>query len=167
MGLSGDERAELRSRLYSDIYDSSVAWRARLVLWDDAGLSAAEIAEKAKTSKPTVYKWLDRYAELGVAGLENRKSTGRPRSVSNEMRARILALTRTTPPEKTGLTHWSSNEMAKHLKRHEGISVSHNFVAQLWREHGLQPHRQGTFKLSGDPERLSRSSWNLRWRSLT
>ena len=50
------------------------------------------------------------------------------------------------------MTHWSSAEMAKYLKRVEGISVSHNFVATLWREHGLQPHRQGTFKLSFDPE---------------
>jgi hypothetical protein len=41
--------------------------------------------------------------------------------------------------------------MAKYLKRHEGIAVSHVFVADLWREHGLKPHRQDTFKLSKDP----------------
>jgi hypothetical protein len=41
--------------------------------------------------------------------------------------------------------------MAKYLKRHEGIDVSHVFVADLWREHGLKPHRQDTFKLSKDP----------------
>jgi transposase len=44
--------------------------------------------------------------------------------------------------------------MARYLKRHEGIDVSHNFVADLWREHDLQPHRTGTFKvaLSTDPD---------------
>jgi hypothetical protein len=42
--------------------------------------------------------------------------------------------------------------MARHLKRHEGIDISHNFVCVLWRENGLQPHRQGTFKLSRDPQ---------------
>lgn len=42
--------------------------------------------------------------------------------------------------------------MARHLKRHEGIDVSHNFVCVLWRENGLQSHRQGTFKLSRDPQ---------------
>ena len=41
--------------------------------------------------------------------------------------------------------------MAKYLKRHEGIEVSHVFVADLWREHRLKPHRQDTFKLSRDP----------------
>ena len=38
------------------------------------------------------------------------------------------------------------------LKRAEGIAVSHNFIAQVWRDHDLQPQRLGTFKLSSDPE---------------
>jgi transposase len=42
--------------------------------------------------------------------------------------------------------------MAKYLKRAEGIAVSHNFIAQVWRDHDLQPQRQGTFKLSTDPD---------------
>ncbi len=42
--------------------------------------------------------------------------------------------------------------MAKYLKRHEGISVSHNFISELWLEKDLRPHRQGTFKISRDPE---------------
>jgi hypothetical protein len=41
--------------------------------------------------------------------------------------------------------------MSKFLRRHEGISVSHTFVAGLWRENGLKPHRQGTFKLFTAP----------------
>jgi len=42
--------------------------------------------------------------------------------------------------------------MAAYLRRVEGIAVSHNFIAQVWRDHDLQPHRQGTFKLSTDPD---------------
>ncbi len=61
-------------------------------------------------------------------------------------------MTKVPPPAETGLTHWSSYEMARYLRRCEGISVSHNFVSMLWREHGLQPHRQGTFKVSRDPD---------------
>ena len=40
MGLSGDARVELESRLYSPVYDGSVAWRAQIVLWGDAGYSS-------------------------------------------------------------------------------------------------------------------------------
>lgn len=152
MTLSESQRAELRAKLPPREYDGSVTSRAQIVLWDDEGYSVAEIAAMAGTTKVTVYKWLDRYQEGGLAALESRKSTGRPREVSGEVRARILALTKQTPPESTGLSHWSSYEMAQYLRRHEGISVSHNFISVLWRENGIKPHRLGTFKLSRDPD---------------
>src|SRR5437763_1445632 len=150
MDLSGEERSSLQSLLQSDQYDGSMAARARIVLWWADGLSAAEIAIMAGTTKPTVYKWVDRYTESGLAGLASRRPPGRPRNVPGSVRGRILALTRQAPPEETGWTHWSSRKMADYLKRAEGISVSHNYVSELWREHDLQPHRIGTFKLSSD-----------------
>jgi transposase len=150
VNLSGQQRTELEFVL-SVGYDGSVSARAQIVLWWAEGKSAADIARMAGTTKPTVYKWVDRYEQGGLAALEDYKPTGRPRSVPAEVRARIIALTRLPPPAETGLTHWSSYEMSRYLKRHEGVAVSHNFVAQLWREHGLKPHRQGTFKVSKDP----------------
>ena len=48
------------------------------------------------------------------------------------------------------MTHWSSRLLARYLRR-EGITVSHVFVADLWREERLRPWQQGTFKLSADP----------------
>ncbi len=151
MTLSEDQRAELRAKVPPGGYDGSVASRAQIVLWHDEGYSVAEIAASASTTKVTVYKWLDRYQEGGLAALESRKSTGRPREIPGEVRSRILALTKQTPPQSTGLSHWSSYEMARYLRKHEGIRVSHNFISVLWRENGIQPHRQGTFKLSRDP----------------
>jgi hypothetical protein len=41
--------------------------------------------------------------------------------------------------------------MAAFVKRTEGVYVSHHYVAKLWRENGLKPHRTGTFKVSRDP----------------
>jgi transposase len=152
MTLSDSQRNELRAELAPEGYDGSVASRAQIVLWHDGGRSAPEIAALMSTSKVTVYKWLQRYQEGGLAALGSRKSTGRPRGISGEARSRILALTRQAPPESTGLTHWSSYEMARYLRRNEGIEVSHNFISVLWRENGIKPHRQGTFKLSRDPD---------------
>ncbi|MGH3258583.1 MAG: IS630 family transposase [Streptosporangiaceae bacterium] len=150
MTLSEAQRAELQAKLPPAGYDGSAASRAQIVLWHDEGCSVPEIAARMGTSKVTVYKWLGRYEEGGLAALESRKSTGRPREVSGEVRSRILALTKQSPPESTGLSHWSSHEMARYLRTHEGIRVSHNFVSVLWRENGIQPHWQGTFKLSRD-----------------
>lgn len=120
-------------------------------LWAE-GNRAAKIAELVGSTKPTVYKWVDRYAKFGVAGLASVRSSGKPPQIPGPVRARILALTRRSPPADSGLSHWSSREMARYLRRREGIDVSHDFIAGLWRREGLQPHRVGTFKLSKDPE---------------
>jgi hypothetical protein len=68
-----------------------------------------------------------------------------------DVRSRVLALTRTTPPVETGLSHWSTRTMADYVTRTGTTPVSHHWVANLWREHGLKPQKQGTFKLSKDP----------------
>jgi len=151
MEITLEERTELESVIFAG-YDGSVSARARMVLWHADGCTFAEIARRAGTSKPTASLWVRRYEQGGIGALEDRKPTGRPRSVPGQVRSRIIALTRLGPPEQTGLTHWSSREMAKYLKRYEGISVSHNFISELWLEKGLKPHRQGTFKVSRDPE---------------
>lgn len=36
--------------------------------------------------------------------------------------------------------------MSDYVLRTEGTYVSHHYVAKLWRESGLKPHRHGTFK---------------------
>ena len=46
------------------------------------------------------------------------------------------------------MSHWSSRELSGFLKRTENISVSHNYIARLWREHGLKPWRVDTFKVN-------------------
>ncbi|WP_374940079.1 hypothetical protein [Streptomyces finlayi] len=56
-----------------------------------------------------------------------------------------------TPPDGTGLSHWSTRELAKYLERAENVTVSWHYIARIWREESLKPHRSGTFKISRDP----------------
>jgi transposase len=149
--LTQEQMAELRAVVNSREVPAVVATRARIVLWKAEGRRRKDVAELAGVSLPTVDRWLDRYAADGLAGLEDHKRGAGREQVPAWVRARILALTRTSPPAQTGLSHWSSREMAAYLKRTEGVSVSWHYVAKLWREHDLRPHRQGTFKLSKDP----------------
>jgi transposase len=142
MILTDEQRGSLESMVGHDGYDRSPSARARMVLWRDEGRSVREISEMAGVTPPTVYYWLRRYQEEGPAGLTSRVPPGRSPKVSGRDRARILALSKQSPPEETGLSRWTSAEMARYLKRHEGISVSHAFVAQLWRENGVRPRRR-------------------------
>jgi len=151
MELSPEQDAELRALIKSRGVSAAVATRARIVLWHAEGRARKDIGPLAGVSLPTVDRWVARYAERGLAGLEQHKPGGPREQVPARVRARILALTRATPPKETGLTHWSSRLMADYLKRAEGIGVSWHYVAGVWREHGLAPQRSGTFKLSKDP----------------
>jgi transposase len=150
--LAADQRAELQALTISSEVSAAVATRARIVLWKAEGRPKVEIAALAGVSRPTVDLWLARFDVDGVAGLLDRRRGAPREQVPASIRARILALTRTGPPTEIGLSHWSSREMARFITRTEGISVSYHYVAKLWRDTGLKPHRQGTFKVSKDPE---------------
>jgi len=148
--LTDEARAELAGLSKGRTVNGAVATRARIVLWWDEGRPAREIVALAGMSEPTVRLWPERYEAEGVAGLFGRPHPGKGRVHDGGVRGRILALSRSSPPRELGVTHWSSRLLARYLRR-EGITVSHVFVADLWREERLRPWQQGTFKLSADP----------------
>jgi transposase len=150
--LTADQRAELQAMVNAADVPATVATRARIVLWHAEGRRKKEIAELAGVSRPTVDLWLARYERGGLGELLDRPRGAGREQVSPSVRARILAATRQSPPAETGLSHWSSREMAAFILRTEGVYVSHHYVAKLWRDSELQPQRQGTFKVSRDPE---------------
>ena len=141
----------MQALIYSPDVAATVATRARIVLWHGEGRQKKDIAALAGVSRPTVDLWLERYATQGLAGLLDRPRGAGREQVPARVRARVLALSRTSPPTSTGLSHWSSREMAAFVTRTEGVSVSHHYVAKLWRDNGIKPHRNGTFKVSKDP----------------
>jgi transposase len=126
---------------------ATVATRARIVLWHNEGRQKKDVAALAGVSRPTVDLWLGRYTAEGVTGLLERSRAAPREQVPALIRARVLALTRASPPAETGLSHWSSREMARYIARTEGVAVSHHWIAVRWHQHNLKPHRQGTFKL--------------------
>jgi transposase len=149
--LTEEQAGELRAVLNSRDVPAVVATRARIVLWMAEGRRRKDVGELAGVSLPTVDRWVARYASDGLAGLEDGSHAAPREQVPGWVRGRVLALTRMSPPVETGLSHWSSREMAAYLKRSDGVSVSWHYVVKLWRDNGLQPSRQGTFKLSKDP----------------
>jgi transposase len=151
MQLTAGERAELRALVNTKDVAAVVATRARIVLCRAENRQKKEIATLAGVSPPTVDLWLSRYAAEGINGLFDRSSAAPREQMPATVRSRILASTRSSPPAETGLSHWSSREMANYIARTMGVYVSHHYVAKLWRDNGLKPHRQGTFKVSKDP----------------
>ncbi|MFF4503167.1 helix-turn-helix domain-containing protein [Streptomyces sp. NPDC001401] len=65
------------------------------------GRRRKDIAELLGVSLPTVDRWKTRYAQRGPAGLEGNRPGGARKQVPARVRARVIALTRMTPPSGT------------------------------------------------------------------
>ena len=138
-----------RGRLQSLVRDRNAAqkhvWRAEIVLLTAEGLGTVEIMRRTGKSKTCVWRWQERFAEEGYAGLLRDKTRpSRVPPLGADVADRVVALTLTDPPAEA--THWTAAMMAAKT----GISVSS--VQRIWRAHGLQPHRVRQFKLSNDPK---------------
>ncbi|WP_411147080.1 helix-turn-helix domain-containing protein, partial [Streptomyces sp. x-80] len=108
-----EQVAVLRELVSSRDVPADVAMRGRIVLWSVEGRRREDIAELLGVSLATVDRWKRRYAEHGLAGLEGEGPGGGREQVPARVRARVIALTRMTPPDGTGLSHWSTRELAK------------------------------------------------------
>ena len=124
-------------------------WRAQIVLLSASGIGTNEIMRRTGKSKTCVWRWQERFAAEGYDGLLRDKTRpSRIPPLGPEVAERVVALTLRDPPAEA--THWTGAMMAEQA----GISVS--AVQRIWRAHGLQPHRVRQFKLSNDPEFVSK-----------
>ncbi len=138
-----------RRRLLAIIGDRNApqkhVWRAEIVLLSADGLGTVEVIRRTQKSKTCVWRWQERFAAEGLAGLLRDKTRpSRVPPLPAELAERVVALTLTDPPAEA--THWTGAMMAEAT----GISVSS--VQRIWRAHGLRPHRVRQFKLSTDPK---------------
>ena len=109
------------------------------------GMQNQAIAAALKISRPTVQLWRDRFAALGVGGIEKdaTRPGRKPKLSAAKIRRVIKATLETTPP---GATHWSIRSMAK------AQGISRMAVQRIWSAHDLKPHLVRTFKMSNDPK---------------
>jgi transposase len=143
--LTKKQRATLESWVRSPTMQSRAVLRARVVLAAAEGISNRQIAKDLGITRTTVILWRTRFAEGGTdALLSDAPRSGRPRQITPDLVAWIVSETQsTTPPDAT---HWSTRSMATHA------GVSPEMVRRIWVAHGLKPHLLRHFKVSTDPE---------------
>src|SRR5215218_5891490 len=133
----------LRSWVRSRTVATGLAQRARIVLLAADGLSNTEIAVRVGVSRQTVVSRRASYARRGLEGLRDAPRAGRPRRIDH---VAVITETLKPPPNKLGVTHWSSRLLARRL------GIDNTTVARAWRDYGVQPWRAETFKFSTDPQ---------------
>jgi transposase len=138
------DRAELQALITNRNTPRKLVWRAGIVLATAEGHGTFEIMRRTGMSKPTVWRWQERYLVAGVDGLKRDKTRpSRVPPLPRETRLKVIAKTvQESPPNAT---HWTRSAMA------EATGISPSSVGRIWAEAGLKPHLSRSFKVSNDP----------------
>jgi transposase len=110
----------------------------------DEGFSVRGVRVQTGMSLRRIVYWKGRWQPDGLEGLLDAPRSGRPRRMTAEKEAAILAATQASPAKP--MTHWSSRRLARRM------GLSHVTVMRVWHKAGLQPHRLRRYMASPDPD---------------
>ena len=97
------DRAEVQALITNRNTSRKLVWRSEIILATADGHGTFEIMRRTRTSKPTVWRWQERYLDEGVAGLKRDKTRpSRVPPLPMEARLKVIAKTvQQTPPNAT------------------------------------------------------------------
>lgn len=151
--LSKAERQELQKLLKST--DTRLYKRAR-VIWLSAfqRLKATEIAKIADLHLNKVRKYICRFNEMGIAGLYQKPSPGRPVEIKTQQRKKIIRLLKTKPNALgLSLTSWNLRELASITQKEKIVNnISPMHLWRIIKEEGYSYKRSKRWITSPDPE---------------
>ncbi|MFI9825953.1 IS630 family transposase, partial [Streptomyces sp. NPDC052013] len=147
--LSERERRVLRGWLRKRTAEQALVLRARIVLACAEGRSNAQVAQELGISRETVRKWRSRFVADRLEGLVDAPRSGAPRRITDEQVESLVVRTLDQAPP-SGDSHWSTRSMA------QAAGMSQSAVSRIWRAFGLKPHIVQTWKLSTDPQFVSK-----------
>lgn len=141
--LQPQERASLRGVVRST--RSAAGWvrRAQVLLLLDEGRSVRGVQAQTGMSFGRILHWKKCWQQKGLDALLDAPRPGRPKKLTPEKEAAILAATQSSPA--IPITHWSSRRLARR------VGVSPVTVMRVWHKAGLQPHRLRRYMASPDP----------------
>lgn len=82
--------------------------RVRIILACLENNNQTKVAEDLGMRPNTINKWRARFIAQGIKGLDDARRTGKPKTVSNDLRKNILRLLKTPPSKRSGNMGWNS-----------------------------------------------------------
>ena len=142
--LDAKTTAELLTLSKGRRVEARVQQRACVILLAAQGWQNKDIALEVKLDRRQVALWRRRFIEGGLpALLQDASRSGRTPSVTSLVELHIMNTTLREQPVSG--PHWSTRTLASHL----GLSAT--TIGRVWRRNGIQPHLNGTFKVSPEP----------------
>lgn len=136
---------------------SIVKWRRALVVQASAGGNTVEvIARLVSTSSDRVREMIHRFNDEGMQSLDPQWAGGRPRRITTDDEAFIVA-TANTRPEKLGrpFTRWSIRKLVAYVGDNGDrvVKIGRERCRQILAENDVTFQRTKTWKESNDPDR--------------
>src|SRR3954447_23183588 len=133
---------------------SEVKRERALIVWASATrMSPQQVAALVGTDESHVRKVIHAFNERGFPSLDPEQRGGRPRRITDEQRARIVAVAGARP-DMLGVpaTRWSLVRLARYLRQQRIVEVSPRHLGALLAAAGLSFQRTRTWKASPDPD---------------
>jgi transposase len=154
--LSDEEGRQLQQIARRGKHGSIRVRRALIIMASASGTPVPAIARLVQADEDTVRQVIHRFNDIGLACLDPNWAGGRPRRISSDQTAYIVA-TALTRPEKLGLpfTRWSIRKLADYLAANPVriVEVGRERVRQILRRNKVSFQRTRTWKESTDPDR--------------
>jgi transposase len=132
--------------------DARLRIRCQAVLMAARGRPHGHIAEDLAVSVRTLQRWLNRYHQQGLGGLEIRWAPGRVAKIPASLTPEILGWVR-QGPAGCGLdrANWTYEELAIYLYQVKGLTVSATTMRTFCQRHGVRPYRPTYQYLKANP----------------
>jgi transposase len=135
--------------------------RAKILLEYESGQSISAIARKLKTNRPKIDRCINKALQIGIeASLVDLAGRGKPRAITPEARAWLLALACQKPTE-LGYSYelWTTRLLAQHIHQH-CMEAGHPSLSQIGRgtiskilsKGQVRPHKVRYYLEKRDPE---------------
>jgi transposase len=117
--------------------------RARIIQVSDEGQSVAEIASGLQLKEAKVRKWIHRFNERGLGGLEDEARPGRPATYTSEEVSEVVVAS-LSDPQSLGLpfASWTLDRLEAYLNEVKSISIKRSRINDLLLREGLRWRQQ-------------------------
>ncbi len=144
--LTTDERAEIQRLATSRRESIRLVQRARIIaaMAEEPELTATEAGFRAGFNSNAIgSRWVQRFNEEGLAGLEDRPRPGRKPTHSQEVRSALISLA-LQKPRSLGYPFelWTLERLQRAFKERQGIHLSDSTIWTWMDEEGFKWKRQ-------------------------
>jgi transposase len=130
--------------------------RAMVIMASASGNTVPAIARLVQGDEDAIREVIHRFNEIGLACLDPQWAGGRPRRISEDDEAFIVATARTRPQAlDQPFTRWSLRKLAHYLtfnRGHRRVIVSRERLREFLHQHKISFQRTKTWKESNDPQ---------------